>query len=115
MNVGDRIGAILGSDGRQVRLLGYGRYTGRATPEDAVGMLAAALRSVPGLVNPRLLLDDGSVVWGCECWWGSEEQVRRNVERWRAAGFEVVRVRIEDVRADFEKRSARMAANGGAP
>ncbi len=22
--------------------------------------------------NPRFLLDDGTEIWGCECWWSSE-------------------------------------------
>lgn len=22
--------------------------------------------------NPKIILDDGEVVWGCECWWGPE-------------------------------------------
>jgi hypothetical protein len=26
------------------------------------------------LANPRIDLDDGTVVWGCECWWSAEER-----------------------------------------
>ena len=22
--------------------------------------------------DPKIILDDGEVVWGCECWWGPE-------------------------------------------
>lgn len=28
-------------------------------------------------LNPRLDLDDGGTVWGCECWWMPEEQFDR--------------------------------------
>lgn len=26
--------------------------------------------------NPRIVLDNGGVVWGCQCWWGAPEKVR---------------------------------------
>lgn len=29
------------------------------------------------LRNPCIRLDDGRVVWGFQCWWGSEEYIRR--------------------------------------
>lgn len=24
--------------------------------------------------NPRIRLDDGSIIWGCECWWGKADE-----------------------------------------
>lgn len=35
--------------------------------------------------NPKIELDNGKVVWGCQCWWGPVEQVKK-----RIAGLEVV-------------------------
>ncbi len=29
--------------------------------------------------NPKIVLDNGKVVWGSECWWAPEEQVKRMV------------------------------------
>ena len=29
-----------------------------------------------GQKNPRIDLDNGKTVWGCECWWGSVERVK---------------------------------------
>ena len=28
-----------------------------------------------GALNPRIVLDDGSILWGCECWWEPVEEV----------------------------------------
>ena len=39
--------------------------------------------------NPKIELDDGSVVWGFQCWWGPEEQYEEMV-----AGREVVQVQV---------------------
>lgn len=30
-----------------------------------------------GFDNPRITLDTGKVVWGCQCWWGSEEYMQQ--------------------------------------
>ena len=30
--------------------------------------------------NPKILLDSGDVVWGMECWWGSETKVKQMLE-----------------------------------
>jgi len=41
-------------------LLGYGIYEGDFE------------HPVLKRLNPRMLLDSGERVWGCECWWGAE-------------------------------------------
>lgn len=66
--VGARIGAMLGGIDGKVMFLGYGIYVGyRPCP------------TMDGEDNPKLVLDDGSVAWGCECWWGSEEKIRERL------------------------------------
>ena len=83
---GDRVGAILSAVKNEVRLLGYGVYDGEQdAPESAfegfMGMTVEEIkRQIPDFfprTNPRITLDDGRVVWGCQCWWGSEEEVKR--------------------------------------
>jgi hypothetical protein len=32
------------------------------------------------LCNPRIRLDSGKYVWGCECWWGPEAALRKEYE-----------------------------------
>ena len=55
INVGDRVGAVLSAGAGAVKLLGYGVYAG------------------------HFKLDDGRVVWGCQCWWGPEDKVRQMI------------------------------------
>jgi hypothetical protein len=62
--VGSRVGAIQKADEDTVWLYGYGTYDGYMEhPEH-------------GLVNARITLDDGKIVWGFECWWGPEESIK---------------------------------------
>ena len=67
---GERIGAVLKANSETVHLIGYGVYVGDETPPEAVGGFNI------GFPNPKLQLDDGTVVWGCECWWGPEDKIR---------------------------------------
>lgn len=39
--------------------------------------------------NPRLGLDNGHIVYGCECWWGGEEAIRRHLAGKTGAGYSV--------------------------
>ena len=32
------------------------------------------------LKNPRITLDDGRLVWGAQCWWAPEDEVRQILE-----------------------------------
>jgi len=97
---GERIGAILGAGGEQkiVRFLGYGVYEGDEIPLTACGWMAKLLVE-SSVSNPKLRLDNGDVVWGCECWWGREHEVAEAVEEYRRDGYIVVNVRIEEIRA----------------
>lgn len=67
--IGDRIGAILSGNETSVHFLGYGVYVGDEVPP--TGFLHDA-----GAKNPKLQLDNGNVVWGYQCWWGSEGKVK---------------------------------------
>lgn len=87
-NIGDRVGAILSASSTEVNLIGYGTYQGEhVPPEDASGFNL-------GHPNPKLVMDDGTVVWGCECWWGDEDAVKK-----RFAGLKVVPVDMAVKRA----------------
>ena len=72
--VGDRVGAILGrTEEGETKFLGYGVYEGEGVPIEAVGPIAEALVETKS-TNPMIRLDSGSVVYGCECWWGTDLQ-----------------------------------------
>ena len=37
----------------------------------------------PTIPNPKIKLDSGEIIWGCQCWWGAVEKMKENFE-----GFE---------------------------
>ncbi len=69
MKVGDRVGALCDTNSEKTRIYGYGVYEG--------DFPCPNLGDIP---NPRIKLDSGQVVWGCECWWGAEDKIKRVVE-----------------------------------
>jgi len=102
--VGDRIGAILSADEKTVKFLGYGVYEGDFFPEFATGSVADMIKENKReydieLVNPRLKLDNGDTVWGCECWWGAEETMKKSI-----GGREIVVVKISEIRMNYNER-----------
>jgi len=104
MRVGARVGAICGTDEstKTVEIFGFGVYEGDhvagAGDPMPVGWVADMMQKF-SRPNPRIRLDSGKVVWGCECWWAPEEQVQRKLERLKTEGYSVVEVDIEAERA----------------
>lgn len=89
-NIGDRVGAIISADNGHFTLAGYGSYQGmEVPPADISEVLHEA-----SFENPKILLDNGKVVWGCECWWGPESAVKASV----AKATTVTEVDIEALR-----------------
>lgn len=88
--VGDRVGALLSIDKNEgvVKLIGYGTYVGDEVPPQEVGGMNM------GLPNPKIELDDGGFVFGCECWWGSEKAIKNHVKKFN----KVILVDIEEER-----------------
>lgn len=85
--VGTRVGAVRNAENGVVYLLGYGVFDGNHEPPfgpfgmpierwKELGRMAYEGQEPPPLLIPRLTLDDGSVVWGAQCWWGPEQQVK---------------------------------------
>jgi hypothetical protein len=83
MNEPVRVGALLDAHGDSVRLFGYGEHLGNQ-PCEKLG----------GRPNPKIKLDSGKIVWGCECWWGPEEKIKKLV----ASKKIVIDVDIDDAR-----------------
>lgn len=65
--IGSRVGAIRDANKDVVNFFGYGVYDGSVEHPDM------------GFPNPRITLDDGDVVWGCECWWGPEDKIKDTI------------------------------------
>lgn len=98
VDVGDRVGAVSHTDGNRLFLFGYGSYVGERRPGDfkkeerPVGDIGALLAETNS-PHPLIRLDDGSFVWACECWWGPEDDVKTNADR-----YEVETISIQDRR-----------------
>jgi len=98
--LGDRVGAVLSATSVEVRLIGYGRYAGLHVPTEEAQGIARLLRAMElAIPIAKLEMDDGSVVWGCECWWGSEENVRTMIKARCQGGARLVQRPIAEWRA----------------
>ena len=96
---GERVGAIFGADParKAVEFFGYGVYVGDEVPPEEAGGFGGIVRAA-GHTNPKILLDNGDVVWGCECWWGPEPAIRRRLAQYETDGWTIKTVRIADER-----------------
>jgi len=105
-NSGERVGAVSHADDETLYLFGYGVYEGDFTPPEyadggPAGWLAMGMRKFgENWTNPRIRLDNGDVVWGCECWWADEEKVKRIIR-----GRNVVMVSIKEAREEWAEES----------
>lgn len=93
-NPGDRVGAILSGKGNTVKFLGYGVYVGDEIPPNTGPNSMTAWMEEDRVPNPKIQLDNGDVVWGCECWWGPEDRIRKKLEQYDQVDI----VRIGDYR-----------------
>ena len=97
--IGSRVIAILEVKDGIVRAFGEGIYAGDFKLPPNVGGFNF------GQENPRIDLDDGGVVWGCESWWGPAESTRIR--------FPADKFKWEAV--DLAEHRARTAPKNGAP
>lgn len=81
---GMRVGAVVSveDENKLINLFGYGVYSGDEPLPEEFGELK-------GLPNPKILLDTGETVWGCECWWGSEPKMKQHIETLQAKGYTI--------------------------
>lgn len=76
MKPGERAGAICSMNDGNLVLFGYGTYKGDLIPEGDNLQGMPALLKENKVPNPRIDLDSGETVYGCECWWGPEDKVK---------------------------------------
>ena len=99
---GMRVGAVLSADDAEVQFLGYGVYQGDEKPPGDLVFLGGLMQDMydqhPEFerdhTNPKILLDNGDVVWGCECWGGPEDEIKKRL----TDGRKIVEVRIGPIR-----------------
>lgn len=64
-----RIGAFQQIKNGVMHFYGFGVYEGDHYNDEVGG------------ANPRLKLDSGHVLWGYQCWWGSEDKITKQMEK----------------------------------
>lgn len=97
-NKGDRVGAVLCANDKEFLLLGYGTYEGDHVPGEEVGGFGGEVLRREKVPNPKIKLDNGDIVYGCECWWGAEASVKGRVEEAKKRGLEVKIIPIAEAR-----------------
>jgi len=90
--IGNRVFAFQHATEDTVYFFGYGTYLGEEEPYKDAGGLASVLRE-SGMKNPKIMLDSGDVVWGCECYWGP---AWRFDEKYK--NYKIVNVDLNDFR-----------------
>lgn len=75
---GKRVMAIRSADDQKAYSFGEGTYMGEEVPPpDVIGPFGPLHDE--GITNPKIVLDNGEVVWGCECWFAAVETVRKMI------------------------------------
>lgn len=92
IRAGQRVGAILSEDGEAIEFLGFGIYLGKKVPVGAVGPIAEALREF-NEPDSCILLDSGQTVYGCECWWNTENKIQSRLQNKPVINIDIDRLR----------------------
>tara|TARA_Y100000310_G_C20546244_1_gene745710 strand:+ start:184 stop:510 length:327 start_codon:yes stop_codon:yes gene_type:complete len=105
-NIGDRVGAIAGSNEQGVDFFGYGTYLGDRQPTSDVNFMGTRYEdvAVKGFKNPAIKLDNGDIVFGCECWWGAERAIKSNLKDRKIRTITVKEYREKAQRSVDEER-----------
>ena len=79
---GDRVYAVESYKDGVVRAYGPGVYAGSQMLPDGTKTCFGVVGKdgQPAFLNPKIDLDNGDVVWGCQCWWGPEEMILKEFE-----------------------------------
>jgi len=99
LRIGDRVGAFLSVEGIEVHLIGFGTYEGMGVPPKGLSPFTDIV-SEQGHKTPKIKLDSGGFIWGCECWWGSEKEVKQFMKQ------EQMRIVLVDIEKERKKSKA---------
>lgn len=86
---GDRVGAVASVQNNVAKLFGYGTYEGdEIPPPEIIGPFGPVTTT-----NPKIKLDNGDIVWGCECWWSPENLCMQQLQ-----GLTIVDITVAEYR-----------------
>ncbi len=103
-----RVGAIshLSERTKTLYIYGFGEYIGDEIPYEAVGFFADVAKQQKHKV-PKIMLDNGKIIYGCECWWGDDVEVKKIVNELKEKGYKIVYVDIDRERDEFKRNCLR--------
>jgi len=101
MKEGTRIGTYRSSTEDSFYLFGFGVYVGNEIPPNNVKFLGSDVKKaqMKFQLDPQPGEKEGKVVWECECWYDTEENIKKTI-----AGRTVVVVDIEVARIEHSKK-----------
>lgn len=90
MKPGEKAGAVISANAetKTVEFAGYGVYRGDEVPPKGIEFMGMDLHEL-NHTNPRIDLDNGHTIWGCQCWWGSENAIKEKMKAYVLAGYDV--------------------------
>jgi hypothetical protein len=105
--IGTRVAAVqyCNKDKTEVGFIGYGVYAGDFPIPDKYACLSDNSKGN----HPLITLDDGTVVWGFECWWGEQEFFN---ERFKLKDPATKIIPVDIVRARVEAMLRHSKADG---
>jgi len=71
-----RVIAVQDADDKEVRIFGYGNYVGDEIPPKGTPGVFGIDAGELGIKNPKIVLDNGDVIWGCQCWWANPDKFK---------------------------------------
>ena len=101
---GDPVLAVhtINNDEKYVSIFGRGKILGASVPDDtAVGAIAERVRR-DGDKVPKIELNSGEIIWGCECWWMDAYRGEMWLMELKSVGYEIRdSVSITDMRKEY--------------
>ena len=91
--IGNRVGAIFSAHGDTIEIFGFGLFKGDTVPPK-VSLGFGPMLHTSNIDNPQILLDSGETVWGCECWWGSEDKIKQKIANYK----NVITITVQEAR-----------------
>jgi len=102
-----RVGCILKLGNDVIEFLGYGVLLGYEVPPTGIARLHVLYDDPDHNGNlAKMQLDNGDIVWGCECWWNTEARIHEELQIADDYGIKIVRVFIERQRELHAQRVA---------
>ncbi len=94
MQNGDRVGAVKSFDHGTLKVFGFGEYIGEEVPpKNCIGYSKFLYEGQQK--DRKILLDDGNIIYGSECWIFDEMEVRKSLREYEKIEY----INIDELRS----------------